>query len=104
MAGVTGEILDQDQVDEPQVDIAGAGMRLGVVEFEVGGDHARTLAGALEFADHVGQRFAVGDKESAVVRGGVAVAFGFVQAEQDALEPDALGGGGVFDQPDRCGQ
>jgi len=31
MAGVTGEILDQDQVDEPQVDIAGAGMRLGAL-------------------------------------------------------------------------
>jgi len=50
------------------------------------------------------KRFAVGEKESAVVRGGVAVAFGFAQAEQDALEPDALGLGGVFDQPDRCGQ
>ena len=74
-------------------------MRLGVVEFEVGGDHAGTLAGALEFGDHVGQRFAAGDNETAVATGGVAVACGFVQAEQGALEPDALGGGGVFDSP-----
>lgn len=104
MAGVTGEILDQEQIDEPQADIAGAGVRLAVVEFEVGGDHAGTPAGALEFGDHVGQRFAVGDKETAVATGGVAIACGFVQAEQGSLEPDALGGGGVLDQPDRCGE
>jgi hypothetical protein len=29
-------------------------MGLGVVQFEVGGDHARTLAGALELADDAG--------------------------------------------------
>jgi hypothetical protein len=35
-------------------------VRLGVVEFEVDGDHAGTLAGALECCDHVGERFVVG--------------------------------------------
>jgi hypothetical protein len=104
MAGVTSEILDQEQVDKPQADIAGAGVRPGVVELEVSGDHAGTLAGTLKLGDHVGQRFTVGDNETAVVTGGVAVAGGLVQAEQGALEPDALGGGGVFDQPDRGGQ
>lgn len=104
MPGVTGEILDEEQVDKPEADIASAGVRPGVVEFEVSGDHAGPLAGALEFGDHVGQRFAFGDNETAVARGGVAIAFGFTQAEQDALEPPALGDGGVFDQPYRCGQ
>lgn len=103
MAGVTSEIFDQDQVDEPQVDIAGMGMGLGVVEVEVGGDHTRTLAGALKVTDHIHQRFAGGDNESGAVRDGVAVAFGDAQSKQNPLEPDALGGGGVFDQPDRCG-
>jgi hypothetical protein len=94
MTGVTGEVLDQEEIDEPEADIAGEGVRLGVVEFEVGGDHAGTLAGALEFGDHVGRRFAVGDNDAAVAAGGVAVACGFVQAEHCAFEPDALGGRG----------
>jgi hypothetical protein len=34
MAGVTGEILGQEQVDERQADIDGAGVHPGVVEFE----------------------------------------------------------------------
>ena len=95
MTGVTGEILDQEQVDKPQADIASAGVRLGVVKLEVGGDHAGTLAGTLKLGDHVGQSFAVGDNETAVVTGRVAVACGLVQPEQGALEPDALGCGGV---------
>jgi hypothetical protein len=61
------------------------------------------LASAPEFGEHVGQLFAVGDNETAVATGGVAVTRGFVQAEQGALELDALGGG-VFDQPDRSGE
>lgn len=63
MAGMTGEILDQEHVDEPEADIADVGVHLGVVEFEVGGDRAGTLAGAFEFGDHVGQRFAISDNE-----------------------------------------
>lgn len=104
VAGMTGEILGQEQVDEPQTDVAGAVVRLGVVEFEVGGDGTGTVAGVLELGDHIGQGFVVGDDEAAVVTGRVPVAFEFAQAEQGALEPDALGGGGVLDQPDRCGQ
>ena len=99
MAGMPGEILDQKQVDKAQADLAGAGVHVGVVEFEVGGDHAGTLAGALEFGDHVGQRFAVSDNKTAVATGGLAVACGFVEAEQGTLEPDALGGCGVLISP-----
>jgi hypothetical protein len=38
------------------------------------------LASAPEFGEHVGQCFAVGDNETAVATGGVAVTCGFVQA------------------------
>ena len=40
VAGVPGEVLDQEQVDEPEVDLAEDVVRPGVVEFETGRDLA----------------------------------------------------------------
>jgi hypothetical protein len=78
VTGVTGEILDQEQVDKPEADVTQSGMRLGVIESKSGGDRAGTLAGALEFGDHIDQCFAVGDNKTALAGSGMAVAFAFL--------------------------
>lgn len=57
--GVTREVFDREQIDESQVDVAEVGVGSDLVEVEVGGDYAGTLAGHLEFGDHIGHRFSV---------------------------------------------
>jgi hypothetical protein len=104
VAGVTREVLDREQVDEPQADVADTGVCPDVVEVEAGGDHAGTLAGALEFGDHVGQGRTVVDDETSVARRRAAVTFALGQASQDVLKPDPFGDCGVLDQSDRGGQ
>lgn len=98
VAGVTREVLDREQVDKPQVDVAEATVRPGVVEVEVGGDHAGTLAGALEFGDHVVQGLAVVDDETSVARRRAAVTFTLGQDCQDVLKPDPFGDCGMLEQ------
>ncbi len=69
---------------------------------------SRNLPGPISrssvFGDHLGKGLFRRNCPTLVVAAGVAIALGLGEAADGALEPDALGGGAMFDQSDRCGQ
>ena len=97
MTCVTRKVLDQHEIDEPHAYLAEEGMGPGFVEIDICTDHARTLAYALEFGDHVGHCLVVADDEAGIAGRCAAVTFARRQARKDVLEPDAFCGCSVLE-------
>src|SRR6478752_4815690 len=88
VAGVPREVLDGEQVDEPQVDLAQDGVCPDIVEVESGSDGAGTLPRAFELGDHVGPGFAVVDEETGISCSRAAATLALRKTTEEALKPD----------------
>ncbi|BCI83192.1 hypothetical protein MTY66_48170 [Mycolicibacterium sp. TY66] len=103
MTRVPREVLDREQIDEPQVDLAKVGVGSDFVEIEPGSDSTGTFTGTFEFGDHIGYSLIAIDNEACVTRRRTAAAFALGHSAEDVLEPDSLSDRRMLEQPDRGG-
>src|SRR5207248_608909 len=101
---VPGVLADQVQVDPAQRHPAAAGVRDGVVECVAGREPPGGGAGRLVLREDVGDRLLRADRPAVRIAEGVAGDLLPGYLGEVVLQPVALHGGGVLDQPDERGQ
>lgn len=103
MAGVTREILAQQQVDEPQVDVAEVGcVLMSSRSKSAATTRERSLARSNSAITSASVSLSPTTKLGSPPRRATAT-FALGQARQDVLEPDPFGDRGMLEQSDRGG-